>query len=134
MTGVLGVLLADDEEAYVQSLAKILRRRGMNVTTAGDGAGALTALEEAEFDVIVLDLCMPGMNGLATLEEIRRRDSLTPVLLLSAHADVAKAAEALRRGATDYLVKPCPVDTLAAAIEDAGEKKALARRAEGRER
>jgi len=125
MKETVRVLLVDDEVVYVQSLAKLLRRRGMEVATAGDGPEALNTLADSEFDVIVLDFRMPGMDGLATLQEIRRSDSLTPVLLLSAHADVENAAAALKRGATDYLVKPCPLELLAAAIEDAGERKLL---------
>jgi DNA-binding NtrC family response regulator len=118
------VLLVDDEALYIESLAKVLRRRGLDPETANDGPTALSCLQEAEFDVVVLDLRMPGMDGIATLEAIRRRDSVTPVLLLSGHADVSRASAALKSGATDFLTKPCPVETLAAAIEDAAERKA----------
>ena len=124
MSKVTRVLLVDDEALYVESLAKVLRRRGLQPETAHDGPDALARLRESEFDVIVLDLRMPGMDGIATLEEIRRRDAVTPVLLLSGHADVARATAALKSGAVDFLTKPCPVDTLAGAIEDAAERKA----------
>jgi len=118
------VLLVDDEALYVESLAKVLRRRGLDPETAHDGPDALARLQGADFDVIVLDLRMPGMDGIATLEEIRRRDAITPVLLLSGHADVTRATSALKSGAVDFLTKPCPVETLAGAIEDAAERKA----------
>jgi DNA-binding NtrC family response regulator len=118
------VLLVDDEAMYVESLAKVLRRRGLDPEIALGGLAALARLQGAEFDVIVLDLRMPGMDGIATLEEIRRRDSVTPVLLLSGQADVARATSALKSGAVDFLTKPCPVETLSAAIEDAAERKA----------
>ncbi len=118
------VLLVDDEAMYVESLAKVLRRRGLDPQTAHDGPDALDRLRESEFDVIVLDLRMPGMDGIATLDEIRRRDPVTPVLLLSGHADVGRASSALKRGAVDFLTKPCPVETLAGAIADAAERKA----------
>lgn len=117
------VLLVDDEAIYVESLAKVLRRRGLDPETALDGPAALARLQGAEFDVIVLDLRMPGMDGIATLEAIRLRDAVTPILLLSGQADVARAAAALKRGAVDFLTKPCPVETLVAAIEDAAERK-----------
>jgi DNA-binding NtrC family response regulator len=117
----------DDEQLYLESLAKVLRRRGLEPATAPDGPSALSCLERDEFDVIVLDLRMPGMDGLATLEAIRRRDAVTPVLLLSGQADVAVATSALRGGATDFLTKPCPVEELATAIEDAAERKAAFR-------
>lgn len=127
MESPIKVLLVDDEKEFVESLAKVLRRRGMAVRTAHDGESALAAASGEEFDVIVLDLTMPGMDGVATLKNLRRRDRLTPVLLLSAHAEVARATEALNEGAADYLLKPCPVDGLVAAVEDACERKAYAR-------
>jgi two-component system OmpR family response regulator len=121
------VLLVDDEQAFVESLAKVLRRRGMAVHTAHDGQSALALAAREEFDVIVLDLTMPGMDGVATLRALRLRDRLTPVLLLSAHAEVERAAQALSLGAANFLLKPCPVDELVAALEDARERKAYAR-------
>ncbi len=128
------VLLADDEKIYVESLAKVLRRRGFDVVAVFDGPSAIDAVSSAEFDVIVLDLRMPGMDGLATLEKIRRRDTLTPVLLLTGHADLERATKALRNGAADVLMKPCPVDTLVSAIEDASERKGYAKEVEDQQR
>ncbi len=125
--GAINVLLVDDETAFVESLAKVLRRRGMLVRTAHDGESALAAAAGEEFDVIVLDLTMPGMDGLATLRGLRQRDRITPVLMLSAHAEVGRAAQSLREGAENYFFKPCPVDELVAAIEDARERKTFAR-------
>ncbi len=127
MESPIKVLLVDDEQTFVESLAKVLRRRGMAVHTAYDGESALAAASGEEFDVIVLDLTMPGMDGVATLQGLRRRDRLTPVLLLTAHAEVERATQALREGAADFLLKPCPVDELVAALEDARERKASAR-------
>lgn len=121
------MLLVDDETAFVESLAKVLRRRGMRVRTAHDGEGALSAASGEDFDVIVLDLTMPGMDGLATLRSLRERDQTTPVLMLSAHAEVGRATQALTEGAENYLFKPCPVEELVAAIEDARERKTFVR-------
>ena len=126
------VLLTDDEVVFVESLAKILRKRDFQVVTAHDGGAAVAAVECEAFDAIVLDLRMPGMDGLATLEEIRRRDPFVHVLLLSGHAELEKVETALRRGAADYLLKPCPVDALVSAIEDGCERTALAREAAAR--
>jgi two-component system OmpR family response regulator len=125
--GPTRVLLVDDEQEFVESLAKVLRRRGMTVVTAHDGQNALALASREEFDAIVLDLTMPGMDGVATLSALRRTDRLTPVLLLSAHAEVDRAARALSLGAADFLLKPCPVDDLVAALEDARERKGYAR-------
>jgi DNA-binding NtrC family response regulator len=127
MGRAIRVLLTDDEAEYLDSLARALRRRGLDVVTAGDGLAALGHLASQEFDVIVLDLRMPGMDGLTTLAAIRRRDPLIPVLLLSGQADLPSVASALRQGVADFLAKPCPVEALVSAIEDASEKKALAR-------
>ena len=121
------ILLADDEAEYAATIAQLLGRRGMLVITVCDGVAALAALAEHEFDVILLDLRMPRLDGLATLAEIRKRDTLTPVLLLSGQADLPSVTAALRDGAADFLAKPCPVETLVSAIEDASERKAYAR-------
>lgn len=120
------VLLIDDEELYTESLAKVLRRRGMEVSTAKDGPSALAWLESNRADVVVLDLKMPGMDGIATLEEIRGRDSSTPVIMLTGHIDLERVTKALQGGVGDILLKPCPVDSLAAAIENARERKLAA--------
>ncbi|MBI5478895.1 MAG: response regulator [Deltaproteobacteria bacterium] len=121
------VLLVDDEVAFVDTLAKLLRRRGVDVTVAYDGDAALAEVARSEFDVVVLDQRMPGRDGIQTLEEIRRRDAGMPVLLLSGHADLPRVTEALRLGACDYLLKPCAAESLLAAIEEACERRAIHR-------
>jgi len=126
MVSRIRVLLIDDEELYAESLAKVLTRRGMEVSTARDGKAGLDWLGDKRADVIVLDLKMPGMDGLATLQEIRKRDSMVPVIMLTGHIDLEKVTMALEGGAGDILLKPCPVDSLAAAIENAAERKAAA--------
>lgn len=121
------VLLVDDEAAYVESLAKVLIRRGFAAQTAGGGKPALALLAADTFDVVVLDLKMPGMDGVEVLEAIRAGgDELTQVLLLSGHADMERFTAALRAGAAHALLKPCPVDELCAAIEDAADRRAAA--------
>jgi DNA-binding response OmpR family regulator len=93
------------------------------VTVAYSGDEGLAAAGRSEFDVIVLDMRMPGRDGVATLRAIRECGDQTPVLLLSACAEVEAAVAALALGASDYLVKPCPIDALHAAILDAWERK-----------
>lgn len=127
MTKAIRVLIADDEVEYAESLARALRRRGMAVSVVHDGAEVLEALRRDEFDVIVMDVRMPGMDGLVALAEVRRADPYTAVILLSGHADLQSATDAIRRGATDFLFKPCTVENLISAIEDAAERKAVAR-------
>ncbi|MFH1176240.1 MAG: response regulator [Acidobacteriota bacterium] len=119
------VLLVDDERTYIDSLAKVLRRRGFEVATSYDGRSALALFDAQEPDVVLLDLRMPGQDGIATLAEIRKLDQSTPVLLLTGHADIERAAAALRGGATDILLKPCPIEELISAVENAAERKRL---------
>ncbi|MBI5115409.1 response regulator [Candidatus Poribacteria bacterium] len=125
MVGQIRVLLADDEKAFLDSLVKVLSRRGIAARTAYDGRAALEVLSHEQFDVIVLDVRMPVMDGLAALREIRRTDTLTPVLLLSGQADLGYVGEAMKGGAADYLLKPCDIDTLISAIENAHERKKI---------
>ena len=125
MSGPIRVLLVDDEVAFVNSLSKILGRKGMEVRSAHDGATAIDLASQEPFDAIVLDVRMPGMDGLATLEGIRKHDLLTPVLLLTGHIDLERTRQALKGGATEIFLKPCPIETLVSAIENAHEWKSI---------
>ena len=120
------VLLVDDERLYVDSLAKILQRRGFEVVIAYDGAASVALAAEQEPDVVVLDMRMPRRDGLATLDDLRNLNPDTPVILLTGHADLECASAALHRGAVDVLLKPCPIDVLVPAIENAAERRAIA--------
>jgi DNA-binding NtrC family response regulator len=126
MAEKIRVLLADDEERFTHSLAKVLKNRNMEVLTARDGASALQLLSQSECDVVVLDLRMPGMDGLTAMAEIRKIKPLVPVILLSGHVDVESCTLACDGGAAEVLMKPCPIDTLATAIENACERKVIA--------
>jgi DNA-binding NtrC family response regulator len=127
MSDSIRVLLIDDEIIFVESLTKVLKKRGMQVLAAHNGLAGLELLTTAEVDVIVLDLRMPGMDGLATLGEIRLRDPLTPVILLTGHIDISRVTQMMSKGATEVLLKPCPAETLVSAIENACELKAINR-------
>jgi two-component system OmpR family response regulator len=98
----------------------------MEVSTARDGDAALQFLSQSECDVAVLDLRMPGLDGLAVMQEIRKTRPLLPVILLSGHVDVESCTLACDGGAAEVLMKPCPIDTLATAIENACERKVIA--------
>jgi DNA-binding NtrC family response regulator len=117
------ILLVDDEEIFVRNMAKLLNARGYEVTTALSGDAAIRALSEQLVDVVVLDLKMPGMDGLATLKEMQKLDLFTQVLMLTGHGSIDSALEAMRLGAYDYLTKPCEIDELVLKIEGAWEKK-----------
>lgn len=122
MSAQIRVLLADDEGIFIRSLAKVLAKKGIHAQTVSDGRLALDALDQAEFDVIVLDLAMPNMDGLATLEAIRERKIAAPVVLLTGSIDMDRVTQALKGGASEVLFKPCPVDDLVSAIENAHER------------
>jgi DNA-binding NtrC family response regulator len=96
------------------------------VQSAPDGHRAIQLLTNEGFDVIVLDLRMPGMDGLATLKAIRERDAAIPVILLTGHIDLKQVSEALKEGAAEVLLKPCPVENLVSSIENAHERKGFA--------
>ncbi|MCX5874675.1 MAG: response regulator [Deltaproteobacteria bacterium] len=126
MTSQIRILMIDDETVFVNSLTKVLTRRGIGVQSAPDGNTGLALLTNEGFDVIVLDMRMPGMDGLATLKAIRERDTLTPVILLTGHIDLKQVSEALKAGAAEVLLKPCPVENLVSSIENAFERKGFA--------
>jgi DNA-binding NtrC family response regulator len=122
----LSVLLVDDEEAFVEALGRRLDKRGFRVATATSGPQALEALEKGgatRIDVVILDVKMPGMDGLETLAAVKERHPLVEVVMLTGHATVESAIEGMKRGAFDYLMKPCEMDVLTAKLEQAGQKK-----------
>jgi DNA-binding response OmpR family regulator len=115
----ISVLLVDDEIEFVEGLAKVLCRRGLDVETATEGVHALDLVREKRPDVVVLDLKMPGMNGLQVLSEIRRISPLTRVVLLTGHLSEADEKKGLESGAFAYLLKPQPISDLVAVIDSA---------------
>lgn len=125
MPETISVLLIDDEKMFVESLIKVLKRRGITVQSAQDGATGVELFARGEYDVVVLDMRMPGMDGLATFKAIRERDRdlATPVIFLSGHMDIQQVSQALKDGCAEILLKPCPVDQLVSSIEDAAERK-----------
>ncbi len=129
MTRPIRVLLIDDEELFLENLTLVLSRRGMEVQAANGGEAALECISKREpgfYDVIVLDLRMPGMDGLATLKAIHACDSRAPVILLSGNADVGQVSEMLKEGICEVLLKPCPIGTLVSTIENAHERCVIA--------
>jgi DNA-binding NtrC family response regulator len=113
------VLLVDDEVEFVETLAERMRARGLEVETAYNGVDALIATEQRGFDAVVLDLAMPGLDGIQTLRRMREINPDLQVMLLSGQATVQAAAEATRLGAVDIFEKPTDVVTLVARIREA---------------
>ncbi len=115
----LRVLVVDDDELARSTLETVLRRDGHAVTSVESGEAAVTTAAEQAPDVVVTDLQMPGMSGIALLKQLRAQDRDLPVILITGHVDLDSAVEAMRAGASDYLMKPVNVGALRLAIERA---------------
>jgi len=113
------VLLVDDETAFSTPLAKRLARRGMAMSTAEDGTDAFAILEEGQTDVVVLDLLMPGINGMQVLKVIKKQFSQVEVIILTGNGRMSDGLKALAAGAYNFLFKPVEIDVLAKLIEEA---------------
>jgi DNA-binding response OmpR family regulator len=101
------ILVIDDEESICYFLERFLSREGYQVVAVSSGEAALARLASTEFDVVLLDLKMKGVSGLDVLADLRQRWPATSIIILTAHASLESAVEALRHGAHDYLFKPC---------------------------
>lgn len=117
------VLLVDDEKDFVEMLGLRLEEVGERVTPAHSGQECLKALEEEEIDVVILDILMPGMDGIATLKEIKKRFPLVEVIMLTGHGTTESAVEGMKLGAFDYLLKPAHFGELTAKLESARKRK-----------
>jgi DNA-binding NtrC family response regulator len=140
----LSVLIVDDDETFRGVLARELAAAGFEVGTRSRGEDVEAALLEDPYDVVILDLRMTGMDGVATLTKIREVRPLTEVIILTGHGSVETAVQALKLGAYDFLTKPCDLDHLESVIrraagvramrsENVALRKALSRRGESNE-
>nr|WP_319393804.1 response regulator [uncultured Desulfobacter sp.] len=119
------VLIIDDEQEFTQALAERMTNRGMDVTTSGSAIEGLQSVEEKSFDVVVLDLQMPEMDGIETLKILKKKKPELQVILLTGHATVEKGIEAMKLGAMDLLEKPADLSTLTEKIKKAQAKKMI---------
>jgi DNA-binding NtrC family response regulator len=113
------IMLVDDEEGFLSTTKNVLERKGINVTTAMSGSEALEKLTQEKIDVVILDVKMPGMDGVSALKAIKSRYSSVEVIMLTGHGTVESALDGLRSGASDYLTKPIDIDELVAKAEEA---------------
>jgi DNA-binding NtrC family response regulator len=118
-------LIVDDETDFLDTLLKRMRKRHLEVFGAETGEEALRLLDEQSVDVVVLDVRLPGMDGLQTLKAIKQRAPLTEVLLLTGHACLETARCGMEQGAFDYLMKPIDIDELLFKLQDAYKHKQL---------
>ena len=121
------VLLVDDELEFLATLVKRLTKRGLNISTAKNGEDALKTIGGKVIDVVVLDVRMPGIGGIQTLREIKKKDPLMEVIMLTGHARLEVAIEGMELGAFDYLMKPADIDELFYKLQDAFKKKTIQR-------
>lgn len=119
MTAVDRVLLVDDEVEFVETLAERLRARGLQVEVATSGAEGIKKAEKTGFEAVVLDLAMPGMDGIETLKALREQNADIQVMLLTGQATIKGAVAANRLGAVDVLEKPIDIETLLEKIREA---------------
>jgi DNA-binding NtrC family response regulator len=119
----LEIMLVDDEERFLSSTKKLLDRRGYKIAIASSGSIALKKLDEAEFHVVILDVKMPGMDGMEVLKTIKMKYPLVEVIMLTGHGTIESAVEGLKAGATDYLTKPADIDEIIIKAEEAFDKR-----------
>lgn len=118
------ILLIDDEQGFIDTMAKRLSKRGHDVTTAYSGQEGINHLEkDHHIDVVILDVKMPGMDGIETLKVIKANHPLVEVVMLTGHATVQTAIEGMKSGAFDYMMKPCELEELLTKVGEAYDKK-----------
>jgi DNA-binding NtrC family response regulator len=119
------VLLVDDERDFLEVLIRRLGKRDVDVHGVSSGEEALQYLQAKPIDVAVLDVRMPGMDGITALRKIKKLDPLIEVIMLTGHASLEVALEGMRAGAFDYLMKPAEIDELLYKIQDAHRAKTI---------
>ena len=119
------VLVIDDEVDFVETIVKRLRDRGLEAEGALSGPEGLQLLDNKEFDVIILDVKMPKMNGIETLREIKKKSPLVEVIMLTGHGSVESGIQGLQLGAFNYVMKPVPLNELLKQMTQAYERKLI---------
>ena len=119
------ILIVDDENDFRETIIKRLRARKIEVEGADCGPKALEMLDAQEFDVIVLDVKMPGMDGIETLREIKLKKPLVEVIMLTGHASVESGIQGMQLGAFDYVMKPVALDDLMDKLRQAYERRLI---------
>ena len=117
------ILLVDDEVAFANNIAKLISKRGFEVKTVYDGESAIRAMDEIDFDVVVLDLKMPGLDGLSTLKLIKTKKPEVEVIILTGHGSMESGIDGIEMGAFDFIMKPVRFDDLHEKIREAFQRK-----------
>jgi DNA-binding NtrC family response regulator len=119
------VLLVDDEEDFLETLSSRLELRGLKVSAVTSGEQAVSEAKQQEYDAIVVDLSMPGIDGLETLKRIKADNPNAEIIMLTGHGSIQSGVEAMKLGAGDFLQKPVELSELMAKIGEAKDKKML---------
>ncbi len=119
------VMIVDDEIDFLETIVKRLKARSIDVSGVESGYQALEVLAERQPDVIILDVKMPGMDGIETLREIKKKSPLTAVIMLTGHASVESGIQGMQLGAFDYVMKPVALDELLEKVRQAFERKQI---------
>ncbi len=119
------VLIVDDELDFVETIVKRLKDRGLDVIGATSGREALDMMDGNEFDVAVLDVKMPGMDGIETLREMKKKNPMMEVIMLTGHGSVESGIQGLQLGAYNYVMKPVPLNDLLKQMTQAYERKLI---------
>src|SRR3712207_3059001 len=127
MSRKIRVMVVDDDAVLRKLVSDQVARMGFDSTPAASDEEALDALSKADFDVVLLDIRMPGLSGLETLREVRRLEDPPEVIMLTADTSLGTGIEAMRLGAYDYLTKPAMLDEIEAVVRKADEKRRLVR-------
>ena len=121
---IANVLLVDDEVDFVETFSERLQMRNLEISKAFSGKEALKVLKKNQtIEVVILDVKMPEMDGIDALAEIKKRYPLVEVIMLSGHSTVESAIEGMKKGAFDYLMKPCDIDQIITKVGEAAAKK-----------
>ncbi|ABK16317.1 response regulator receiver protein [Syntrophobacter fumaroxidans MPOB] len=119
------VLVVDDETDFLETIVKRLRKRKVDAVGLTSGVEALKYLETEHFDVVILDVRMPGLDGIETLKEMKKKRPLMEVIMLTGHASVESGMQGMQLGAFDYVIKPADFDELMEKIRQARERKSI---------
>ena len=119
------VLVVDDEVDFLETFVDRLKMRDLDVIGVESGEKALELLDKQNFDVVILDVKMPGMDGVETLREMKRKMPLMEVIMLTGHASVESGIEGMKLGAYDYIMKPADIDELMEKMRRASERKSI---------
>lgn len=123
MSDEIRLLIVDDEVRFLQTLKKRLELRGFDVTAVTDGDKAVKAAKKTGFDLALVDLKMPGMDGEEVLKILKQKDPLIEVIILTGHGSIESAVDCTQAGSYSYLQKPCETDKLLMVLKDAYHKR-----------